>query len=209
MTASSTSLPVCSAEHEKPCLIQPPMLRCMMLQPQSGIDSILFTHKFCLQVQQVSSSAATINPINQSKPHGACIPQKDMLDNTAISSELTESHLLMTNAGQLASQPDASVLVLCDAADPGFPSFPVIRASHFHHFERLLPPDFVNQDGDPFLMELYRCTGGVSDCMDVTVTNLRGKMTSLLSRPQKQAGTGRDSVSHAHACGTCLHNRAS
>ncbi|KAK9805992.1 hypothetical protein WJX73_001572 [Symbiochloris irregularis] len=48
---------------------------------------------------------------------------------------------------QLARQPATSLLVLCDTADPGFPSFPVIRASHFRHFARLLPPEFVNQGG--------------------------------------------------------------
>lgn len=37
-----------------------------------------------------------------------------------------------------------------------FPTFPVIHRSHFDVFGRLLPPDFVNQHGDPFLFELYR-----------------------------------------------------
>lgn len=42
--------------------------------------------------------------------------------------------------------PDLRLLILNDAADPGFPSFPVVRVDkHVEVFERLLPECFVNQ----------------------------------------------------------------
>ena len=75
----------------------------------------------------------------------------------------------------LEQNPAIHMLVLQDKADPGFPSFPVIRSSHYNLFGTLLPPAFLNQDGDPFLFELYRCCGGVLSCMDVTVINSWGK----------------------------------
>lgn len=38
------------------------------------------------------------------------------------------------------------MLLLKDAADPGFPSFPVLRVDkHLELFGHLLPPCFVNQ----------------------------------------------------------------
>jgi hypothetical protein len=43
-------------------------------------------------------------------------------------------------------QPQLMLLLLNDAADPGFPSFPVIRAAqHLRLFGKLLPDCFVNQ----------------------------------------------------------------
>jgi hypothetical protein len=47
-----------------------------------------------------------------------------------------------------AAQPQLMVLLLQDAADPGFPSFPVLRVdSHLQLFGRLLPQYFINQGG--------------------------------------------------------------
>lgn len=45
------------------------------------------------------------------------------------------------------ADPQLMLLLLKDAADPGFPSCPVLRADlHMKLFgQRLLPPDFVNQ----------------------------------------------------------------
>ncbi|KXZ46233.1 hypothetical protein GPECTOR_45g103 [Gonium pectorale] len=66
-------------------------------------------------------------------------------------------------------------LVLMDAADPGYPSFPVIASEHLQVFGALFPEDlFVNQMGDPFLAELHRRLGGLGLAADVTVHNGTG-----------------------------------
>lgn len=49
----------------------------------------------------------------------------------------------------------AACVALNDLSFPGFPTFPVIHRWHLNHFGSLLPKQFVNQGGDPFLFELY------------------------------------------------------
>ncbi|KAG2143095.1 glycosyltransferase family 2 protein [Suillus clintonianus] len=47
-----------------------------------------------------------------------------------------------------------------DVTFPGMPTFPVIHRTHMDVFEGQVIPDvFVNQDGDPFLFQLYRKWG--------------------------------------------------
>ncbi|PNH10151.1 hypothetical protein TSOC_003167 [Tetrabaena socialis] len=66
-------------------------------------------------------------------------------------------------------------LLLRDAADPGYPSFPVVAAEHLEVFGGMFPPGvFVNQVGDPFLAELYRRLGGLGLAADVAVHNDTG-----------------------------------
>ena len=66
-------------------------------------------------------------------------------------------------------------LILRDNADPGFPSFPVIRSNHIIRFGgSVVPKVLSNQGGDPFLMELYWSIGGVQSMHAVTVVNKRG-----------------------------------
>jgi len=69
------------------------------------------------------------------------------------------------------------LLLLKDEAEPGFPSFPVLRTAHLVRFDgRLLPDAFVNQDGDPFLFELYRCMpGAAASSSEVSIVNKRGE----------------------------------
>jgi hypothetical protein len=51
---------------------------------------------------------------------------------------------LVTSA--FKQQPTLMLLLLNDAADPGFPSFPVLRVQqHLRLFGQLLPDCFVNQ----------------------------------------------------------------
>lgn len=99
-----------------------------------------------------------------------------------------ETHgFALLHAGKFLYDPSLHCLVLRDAADPGFPSFPVIRSSHLSIFaDRLVPSGFLNQGGDPFLMELYRCIGGVQSEQNISVENHRGK-----------CGTMYDKVKHA------------
>ena len=78
------------------------------------------------------------------------------------------------HAGRFLREPSLQCLILRDGADPGFPSFPVMRSNHLSIFEgKLLPSGFLNQGGDPFLMELYRCIGGVKSEHNITVHNQR------------------------------------
>lgn len=44
-----------------------------------------------------------------------------------------------------------------DTSFPGMPTFPIIHRRHMDAFEgEIVPKSFVNQDGDPFLYQLYR-----------------------------------------------------
>lgn len=72
--------------------------------------------------------------------------------------------------------PRLRCIALLDAADPGFPSFIAVHASHLCLFGRLLPGEFVNQGGDPYLFELYRSIGAADVCGAVTVHNSIGGM---------------------------------
>lgn len=53
----------------------------------------------------------------------------------------------------------AGVVAFRDAAFPAFPTFPVVHQYHLHVFGELLPPELINQHGDPYLFELYRRCG--------------------------------------------------
>ncbi|KAI8473233.1 MAG: nucleotide-diphospho-sugar transferase [Monoraphidium minutum] len=81
-----------------------------------------------------------------------------------------------TVVARFAADPRLSLLLLQDQADPGFPSFPVLRVDrHLTTFGELLPDCFVNQGGDPFLAALYRCAEGtLAEARDITVVNLQG-----------------------------------
>ncbi|KAL3909830.1 MAG: hypothetical protein SGILL_007928, partial [Bacillariaceae sp.] len=49
----------------------------------------------------------------------------------------------------------AACVALNDLSFPGFPTFPVLHRWHIRCFGSLLPKQFVNQGGDPYLYELY------------------------------------------------------
>jgi len=49
----------------------------------------------------------------------------------------------------------AACVALCDHSFPGFPTFPVVHRWHVDRFGSVLPRQFVNQGGDPYLFELY------------------------------------------------------
>ena len=51
-------------------------------------------------------------------------------------------------------------VVLTDTTFPGMPTFPVVHRTHMEIFDGLIIPEsFFNQDGDPFLFQLYRRWG--------------------------------------------------
>jgi glycosyltransferase involved in cell wall biosynthesis len=49
----------------------------------------------------------------------------------------------------------AACVAMKDLSFPGFPTFPVLHRWHLQHFGSLLPKQFANQGGDPYLYELY------------------------------------------------------
>mmetsp|Transcript_17483 Transcript_17483/g.47688 ORF Transcript_17483/g.47688 Transcript_17483/m.47688 type:complete len:1004 (-) Transcript_17483:1972-4983(-) len=49
----------------------------------------------------------------------------------------------------------AACVALNDESFPGFPTFPVVHRWHIDKFDTILPRQFVNQGGDPYLYELY------------------------------------------------------
>lgn len=49
----------------------------------------------------------------------------------------------------------AACVAMNDLTFPGFPTFPVVHRWHVQHFGSLLPKQFANQGGDPYLYELY------------------------------------------------------
>ena len=46
-----------------------------------------------------------------------------------------------------------------DVSFPGMPTFPVLHKTHMDIFGEVVPKCFVNQDGDPYLFQLYRRFG--------------------------------------------------
>ena len=61
-----------------------------------------------------------------------------------------------------------------DLTMPAFPSFPVIHRRHVEIFGAVLPAEFVNQGGDPFLFELYRRWGASAFANTAALKNLVG-----------------------------------
>ena len=46
-----------------------------------------------------------------------------------------------------------------DISFPGMPTFPVLHRTHMEIFGKVVPDCFINQDGDPYLFQLYRRFG--------------------------------------------------
>jgi len=89
---------------------------------------------------------------------------------------------------------DAGVVAAVDETFPGFPTFPVLHASHVGAFGgRLLPPEFdgANQGGDPYLWELYARLGAATFATDFTVANtVGGNAVSADAAPPRYARRG-------------------
>lgn len=61
-----------------------------------------------------------------------------------------------------------------DLTMPAFPTFPVIHRRHVEILGAVLPPEFVNQGGDPFLFELYRRWGASAFVDTAALKNIVG-----------------------------------
>lgn len=75
-----------------------------------------------------------------------------LLDKNWQVSVETKFHSISVEQGLVFG---AACVALNDLAFPGFPTFPVVHRWHLDHFDSILPRQFVNQGGDPYLFELY------------------------------------------------------
>ncbi|KAL6297980.1 glycosyltransferase family 2 protein [Sparassis latifolia] len=65
-------------------------------------------------------------------------------------------------------------VALTDTTFPGMPTFPVVHRTHMDIFGgRVIPDSFINQDGDPFLFQLYR-RWGCSRMIPSRIRNIMG-----------------------------------
>eukprot|EP01038_Epipyxis_sp_PR26KG_P007073 gene7073-9653_t len=73
---------------------------------------------------------------------------------------------------------------LTDKSAPGFATFPVVSRRHLEIFGEkfIIPEDFINQDGDPYLWELYRRWDASKFLPGIQITNQIGGM-QLLEEP--------------------------
>jgi hypothetical protein len=63
-------------------------------------------------------------------------------------------------------------IAINDAQCPGFPTFPVVSRLHFElNGNKLFSDDFINQDADPYLFQLYRRFGASRFSKTVRLTN--------------------------------------
>lgn len=70
--------------------------------------------------------------------------------------------------------PGFGCIAFTDTSFPGMPTFPVISRTHMDIFDgQVIPKVFVNQDGDPFLFQLYRRWGS-SRMISARVSNAVG-----------------------------------
>ncbi|CAM6107979.1 unnamed protein product [Calypogeia fissa] len=66
---------------------------------------------------------------------------------------------------------------------PGFPTFPVMGRVHLQIFDgEVIPKDFINQDGDPYLFQLYRRWACSIMLKDVFLENTMGGSKPPLSK---------------------------
>ena len=68
----------------------------------------------------------------------------------------------------------AACVAFYDEAFRGFPTFPVLHRWHFEAHGHLLPHQFENQGGDPFLFELYKHFGASRFALDQRLHNTIG-----------------------------------
>lgn len=81
---------------------------------------------------------------------------------------------------QEMSVPGFGVLSLKDSNSPGFCTFPVVSKLHMDIFAgEIIPKDFINQDGDPYLWELYRRFNSAKLLQEIIVDNKVGGVQLL------------------------------
>ncbi|KAH7320415.1 hypothetical protein B0J17DRAFT_723962 [Rhizoctonia solani] len=65
-----------------------------------------------------------------------------------------------TLSAKSGGPPGFGCVAFTDITFPGMPTFPVIHRTHMDIFDgQVVPEEFINQDGDPYLFQLYRHFG--------------------------------------------------
>jgi hypothetical protein len=73
-------------------------------------------------------------------------------------------------------------VALNDESSPGFPTFPIVTEMHMKIFEgNMIPNEFVNQDGDPYIWAVYRRFGASLFLPEVRLFNEVGGVQLLES----------------------------
>ncbi len=72
-------------------------------------------------------------------------------------------------------------IALNDIGAVGFPTFPVVHRVHLDIFGKkyIVPEDFINQDGDPFLFQLYKSWGASKILSHIIIRNSVGGLQLL------------------------------
>lgn len=88
---------------------------------------------------------------------------------------MRKSHSAFTSLSQSSHLPfGLGCVAFTDESFPGMPTFPIVHKTHLDIFGGEIVPDiFVNQDGDPFLFQLYR-RWGTSTMFPCRITNTIG-----------------------------------
>ncbi|KIK51182.1 glycosyltransferase family 2 protein [Collybiopsis luxurians FD-317 M1] len=77
-----------------------------------------------------------------------------------------------------------------DTSFPGMPTFPVIHRTHMEIFNgEVIPSIFINQDGDPFLFQLYRRWGCSSMIASRLSNEVGGETTARYNKEHAQDWT--------------------
>ncbi|KAF8590760.1 glycosyltransferase family 2 protein [Ramaria rubella] len=84
--------------------------------------------------------------------------------------EITQEFSKMTNTNQ--SPAGFGCVAFTDISFPGMPTFPVLHRTHMDIFGEVVPECFINQDGDPYLYQLYRRWG----CSTMVPSRIRNQL---------------------------------
>lgn len=81
---------------------------------------------------------------------------------------------------QSRSVPYFGLCALNDITSAGFPTFPIVTFLHMKMFNNtIIPHEFVNQDGDPYLWSLYRRYGASKFISEIELYNSVGGVELL------------------------------
>lgn len=107
---------------------------------------------------------------------------------TAWGTALVADYDALVAAGAPAA---TGVVAAVDATFPGFPTFPVVHASHLAAFRgRLLPAEWegATQGGDPYLFELHARVGAAAFSARLTLVNAIGGNADAPAAPPPRYG---------------------
>ncbi|KAH9171095.1 glycosyltransferase family 2 protein [Lactarius sanguifluus] len=81
----------------------------------------------------------------------------ELLDEGWMRDSVSEFQFIAAREGV---PPNFGCVVFTDTSFPGMPTFPILHRTHLDIFDgEVIPDHFINQDGDPFIYQLYRRWG--------------------------------------------------